>query len=87
MQAVGVADTALCRTSLNPPSEFSCFLILEKLKPYFVVCEPKTFENVANRDLLYEKSLYGPNVCRAVNPLPVIVGTRPLVTGNENCGT
>ena len=73
-------------TSLVPPSEFSCFLILEKLKPYFVVCAPKTFESVALNVLLYEKSLYGPNVLRPEKPFPEIVGTLPLVTAKGNGG-
>ena len=83
---VGAEDAAPYVPSLVPPSAFSCFLILAKLKPYLVVCLPKTFESVANTDLLNEKSLYGPNAWIDVKPFPVIVGTRPLVTGNANCG-
>src|ERR1051325_1190487 len=54
---VGAEETAPYVPSLVPPSEFSCFLILEKLTPYLVVCVPKTLESVANSDLLNEKSL------------------------------
>jgi hypothetical protein len=48
----GVDDTAPYVPSFVPPREFSCFLILEKLTPYLVVCVPKTFDTVPNRDLL-----------------------------------